>query len=143
MKRLTRKAGSWKYLWTPPSLRYGATGRVWLASAGFSLLATRGSAQGAMAPAAEPAALTSAGTASSSASVVQFAAQLVQGMDIITASGFIAGCVMVMNGFLNARRDENWKMTVIHGLGVAGSIALCKTLFSLFVANGVSIVAQF
>jgi hypothetical protein len=51
--------------------------------------------------------------------------------------------VMVMNGFLNARRDENWKMTVIHGLGVAGSVALCKTLFSLFVANGASVVAQF
>ena len=133
MKRLTRKAGSWKYLWI----------RVWLASAAFCLLATHGSAQGAMAPAAAPAALPSAGTASSSASVVQFAGQLVQGMDIITASGFIAGCVMVMNGFLNARRDENWKMTVIHGLGVAGSVALCKTLFSLFVANGGSIVAQF
>ena len=139
MKRLTRKAGLWKYLRIPPSLRYGATGRVWLASAAFCLLATRGYAQGAMAPAA----LSSAGTASSSASVVQFAAQLVQGMDIITASGFIAGCVMVMNGFLNARRDENWKMIVIHGLGVAGSVALCKTLFSLFVANGGSIVAQF
>jgi len=141
MKRLTRQAGLWKYLWIPPSLRYGATGRVWLASPAFCLLATRGYAQGAMA--AAPAALPSAGTASSSASVVQFAAQLVQGMDIITASGFIAGCVMVTNGFLNARRDENWKMTVIHGLGVAGSVALCKTLFSLFVANGGSIVAQF
>ena len=46
-------------------------------------------------------------------------------------------------GFLNARRDENWKMTVIHGLGVAGSVALGKTLFSLFVANGASMVAQF
>jgi len=139
MKRLTRQSGLWKYLRIPPSLRYGATGRAWLASAAFCLLATRGYAQGAMAPAALP----SAGTASSSASVVQFAAQLVQGMDIITASGFIAGCVMVMNGFLNARRDENWKMTVIHGLGVAGSVALCKTLFSLFVANGASIIAPF
>jgi hypothetical protein len=37
-----------------------------------------------------------------------------------------AGCVMVMNGFLNARRDENWKMTVIHGLGVAGSVPCVK-----------------
>jgi hypothetical protein len=133
MKRLTRKAGLWKYLWI----------RFWLASAAFCLLATRGYAQGAMAPAPAPAALPSAATASSNASVGQFAAQLVQGMNIITASGFIAGCVMVMNGFLNARRDENWKMTVIHGLGVAGSVALCKTLFGLFVANGGSIVAQF
>jgi len=143
MKRLTRKAGLREYLWIPPSLRYGAASRVWLAGAAFCLLATRGYAQGAIAPAAAPAALPSAGMASSCASVVQFAAQLVQGMDIITASGFIAGCVMVMNGFLNARRDENWKMTVIHGLGVAGSVALCKTLFSLFVANGASMVAQF
>jgi len=143
MKRLTRKDGLREYLWIPPSQRYGATSRVWLAGAAFCLLATRGYAQGAIAPAAAPAALPSAGMASSCASVVQFAAQLVQGMDIITASGFIAGCVMVMNGFLNARRDENWKMTVIHGLGVAGSVALCKTLFSLFVANGASMVAQF
>jgi hypothetical protein len=134
MKRPTRKAGWWRYLWI----------RGWLASAPLCLLAARGYAQGAMAPAAAaPAALPSAATASSSASVGQFAAQLVQGMNIITASGFIAGCVMVMNGFLNARRDENWKMTVIHGLGVAGSVALCKTLFGLFVANGGSIVGQF
>ena len=116
MKELTRKAGLWI--------------RVWLASAAVCLLVTRGYAQGAMAPVAAP-------------SVGQFAAQLVQGMNIITVSGFVAGCVMVMNGFLNARRDENWKMTVIHGLGVAGSVALCKTLFSLFVANGGSIVGQF
>jgi hypothetical protein len=80
---------------------------------------------------------------SSSQSIGQFAAQLAQGMNMITACGFLAGCVMVMNGFLNARRDENWKMTVIHGLGVAGSVALCKTLFSLFVANAGSIIAQF
>jgi hypothetical protein len=143
MKRLTRKAGLWKYLWSSSSLRDRLTSRVWLASSALCLLATSGYAQGLMAPAAAPAALPSAATASSSASVGQFAAQLVQGMDIITVSGFVAGCVMVMNGFLNARRDENWKMTVIHGLGVAGSVALCKTLFSLFVANGASIVAQF
>jgi hypothetical protein len=128
MKGLIRKAGLWRHLWT----------RGWLASAAFCLSATRGYAQGAMAPAAGL-----ASPAGSTASVGQFAAQLVQGMNIITASGFVAGCVMVMNGFLNARRDENWKMTVIHGLGVAGSVALCKTLFSLFVANAASIVGQF
>jgi hypothetical protein len=138
MKRLTRNTGVWRYMWISPSLRYGATSRIWLASAAFCLLVTRGYSQGAMAPAAG---LSS--TAGSTASVGQFAAQLGQGMNIITASGFIAGCVMVMNGFLNARRDENWKMTVIHGLGVAGSVALCKTLFGLFVANAASIVGQF
>jgi len=129
MKGLTRKAGFWRYLWI----------RVWLASAALCLSVPRGYAQRTVAPPAPP----SAATTSSNASVGQFATQLVQGMNIITASGFIAGCVMVMNGFLNARRDENWKMTVIHGLGVAGSVALCKTLFSLFVANGGSIVSQF
>ena len=129
MKGLTRNARFWRCLWI----------RVWLASAVLCLLVARGYAQGAVAPPAPP----SAGTASSNAAVGQFATQLVQGMNIITASGFIAGCVMVMNGFLNARRDENWKMTVIHGLGVAGSVALCKTLFSLFVANGGGIVSQF
>ena len=139
MKELTRKAGLWMRLWIPPSLRYGATSKVLLASAGLCLLVDRGYAQGAMAPPTPP----SAAAASSNASFGQFAAQLAQGMDIITASGFIAGCVMVMNGFLNARRDENWKMIVIHGLGVAGSVALCKTLFSLFVANGGSIVGLF
>ena len=139
MKELTREAGFWRGLWISPSLGHGAISRVLLASAVLFLLGARGFAQGAMAPPAPP----SAATASSNASVGQFAAQLVQGMDIITASGFVAGCVMVMNGFLNARRDENWKMTVIHGLGVAGSVALCKTLFSLFVPNGGSIVGQF
>jgi|GEM_PF-1431574 hypothetical protein len=113
--------------------------RVWLASTALFLLVSRGHAQAAAVPPAAP----SAATASSNASVGQFAAQLVQGMNIITACGFVAGCVMVMNGFLSARRDENWKMTVIHGLGVAGSVALCKTLFSLFIANGASIVGQF
>jgi hypothetical protein len=113
--------------------------RVWLTSAALALLVTRGYTQGAVAPPGPP----SAATANSNPSLGQFASQLAQGMDIITVCGFAAGCVMVMNGFLNARRDENWKMTVIHGLGVAGSVALCKTLFNLFVANAGSIVASF
>jgi hypothetical protein len=129
MKALTRKKHWGTHLWI----------RLWLASAVLCLVVAQGYAQQAVAPPAPP----SAATASSNPSVGQFAAQLVQGMNLITASGFVAGCVMVMNGFLNARRDENWKMTVIHGLGVAGSVALCKTLFGLFVANGGSIVGQF
>ncbi|MBV9875489.1 MAG: hypothetical protein JO025_12220 [Verrucomicrobia bacterium] len=133
MKRLIRKVGFWNNLWI----------RFWLASATVCLLATHGYAQGALAPAAAPAALTLTTTASSDASGGQFAAQLVQGMNIITASGFMAGCVIVVNGFLNARRDDNWKVIVIHGLGVAGSVALCKTLFSLFIVNRCSIVAPF
>jgi hypothetical protein len=129
MKALTRKKHWRTHLWV----------RLWLASAVLCLVVAQGHAQQAVAPAAPP----SAATASSNPSVDQFAAQLVQGMNLITAFGFVAGCVMVMNGFLNARRDENWKMTVIHGLGVAGSVALCKTLFGLFVANGGSIIGQF
>jgi hypothetical protein len=129
MKALTRRKHWRTHLWV----------RLWLASAVLCLVVAQGHAQQAVAPAAPP----SAATASSNPSVDQFAAQLVQGMNLITASGFVAGCVMVMNGFLNARRDENWKMTVIHGLGVAGSVALCKTLFGLFVANGGSIIGQF
>jgi hypothetical protein len=129
MKALTRKKPWGTHLWIG----------LWLASAGLCLVVAQGYAQQAVAPAAPP----SAATASSNPSVGQFAAQLVQGMNLITASGLVAGCVMVMNGFLNARRDENWKMTVIHGLGVAGSVALCKTLFGLFVANGGSIIGQF
>ena len=129
MKALTRRKHWRTHLWV----------RLWLASAGLFLVVAQGYAQQVVAPAAPP----SAATASSNPSVGQFAAQLVQGMNLITASGFVAGCVMVMNGFLNARRDENWKMTVIHGLGVAGSVALCKTLFGLFVANGGSIIGQF
>jgi hypothetical protein len=129
MKALTRKKHWRTHLWV----------RLWLASAVLCLVVAQGHAQQAVAPASPP----SAATASSNPSVDQFAAQLVQGMNLITAFGFVAGCVMVMNGFLNARRDENWKMTVIHGLGVAGSVALCKTLFGLFVANGGSIIGQF
>ena len=125
MKALTHQGHRGGHLWI----------KVCLASAALCRCVIRTSAQGAVAP---PTA-----AASSNPSTGQFAAQMVQGMNLITACGFVAGCVMVMNGFLNARRDENWKMTVIHGLGVAGSVALCKTLFSLFVANGGSIVSQF
>ena len=122
----------------------GYLGRHWwiwvcLAGAALSLLVTRSYAQVAIAPPTPP----SATTASSNPSIGQFATQMVQGMNIITACGFVVGCVMVMNGFLNARRDENWKMTIIHGLGVAGSVALCKTLFSLFVANSGGFISQF
>jgi hypothetical protein len=92
-----------------------------------------------MAPPAPP----SPASASSNPSIGQFVTQLTQGMNLITVCGFVAGCVMVMNGFLNARRDENWKMTVIHGLGVAGSVALCKTLFGLFVSNCGGLISGF
>ena len=51
---------------------------------------------------------------------------LKQGLNLIVVFGFIAGCVMVIGGFLNARRDENWKMTVIYGIGVAGAVALIR-----------------
>jgi hypothetical protein len=129
MKPLTPKGCPQSHLWS----------RVWLASAGLCLCVNQGYAQGAMAPAAPP----SAASASSNPSIGQFAAQLAQGINLITACGFIAGCVMVMNGFLNARRDENWKMTVIHGLGVAGSVALCKALFGLFVANSSGFISAF
>ena len=129
MKLLTPNACRWSHLWI----------RVSLASAALCLRVNQGYAQGAMAPAASP----SAASASSNPSVGQFAVQLAQGLNLITACGFVAGCVMVMNGFLNARRDENWKMTVIHGLGVAGSLALCKALFGLFVANSGGFVSWF
>ena len=101
------------------------------ASAAICLWVHDSFAQGAIAPPAPP----SIASSSSYAPIGQFAAQLSLGLNLITLCGFVAGCVMVMNGFLNARRDENWKMTVIHGLGVAGSVALCKTLFALCVAN--------
>lgn len=57
---------------------------------------------------------------------------LKDGLNLITIFGFIAGCVMVMGAFLNARRDENWKMTVIYGIGVAGAVVLMKALFAIF-----------
>jgi cation transport ATPase len=57
---------------------------------------------------------------------------------LITAFGFIAGCTMVIGGFLNARRDENWKMTVIYGVGVAGAVALMKAMFGLFAGTNSS-----
>ena len=57
--------------------------------------------------------------------------------------GFIAGCVMVMTGFLNAKRDESWKMTVIYGIGVAGAVALMKALFAMFGGAASSAVTGF
>jgi hypothetical protein len=71
-------------------------------------------------------------TTSGSNSLSQFIDPLKSGLNLIMVFGFIAGCVMVMGGFLNAKRDESWKMTVIYGLGVAGAVALMKALFSMF-----------
>src|SRR5260221_10131207 len=68
---------------------------------------------------------------------------LKQGLNLIVVFGFIAGCVMVIGGFLNARRDENWKMTVIYGIGVAGAVALMKALFSIFGGNAATTVTGF
>jgi hypothetical protein len=68
---------------------------------------------------------------------------LKQGLNLIVVFGFIAGCVMVIGGFLNARRDENWKMTVIYGIGVAGAVALMKALFAIFGGNASNTVAGF
>jgi hypothetical protein len=129
MKALTLSGCSRRHSWI----------KVWLASAAICLWANHGYAQAAAAPPAPP----SAASSSSYASIEQFATQLAQGLNLITACGFVAGCVMVVNGCLNARRDENWKMTVIHGLGVAGSVALCKTLFGLFVANRAGFINSF
>src|SRR5260221_5039901 len=66
---------------------------------------------------------------------------LKQGLNLIVVFGFIAGCVMVIGGFLNARRDENWKMTVIYGIGVAGAVGLMKALFLIFGGNAATTVA--
>jgi hypothetical protein len=65
-------------------------------------------------------------------SLDSFIDPLKNGLNLIMVFGFIAGCVMVMSGFLNAKRDENWKMTVIYGIGVAGAVALMKALFAMF-----------
>jgi hypothetical protein len=64
-----------------------------------------------------------------------FTDPLKNGLNLITIFGFIAGCVMVMGGFLNAKRDENWKMTVVYGIGVAGAVVLMKALFAMFGGN--------
>ena len=69
---------------------------------------------------------------SSSGGLNNFINPLKDGLNLITIFGFIAGCVMVMGAFLNARRDENWKMTVIYGIGVAGAVVLMKALFAIF-----------
>jgi hypothetical protein len=102
--------------------------RLWLASTSLSLLVSPAQAQ------------TSGGT-----SISGYVSQLVQGLNLITAFGFIAGCTMVIGGFLNARRDENWKMTVIYGVGVAGAVALMKAMFSLFTGtnNSAQYIGQF
>ena len=47
-------------------------------------------------------------------------------------------CVLV-----NAKRDENWKMTVIYGIGVAGAVALMKALFAMFGGAASSAVTGF
>ena len=44
---------------------------------------------------------------------------------------------------LNAKRDENWKMTVIYGIGVAGPEAIMKALFAMFDGAASSAVTGF
>jgi hypothetical protein len=73
----------------------------------------------------------------------QFIDPLKSGLNLIVVFGFIAGCVMIMGGFLNARRDENWKMTVIYGIGVAGAVVLMKALFAMFGGSAAGTVNQF
>lgn len=72
------------------------------------------------------------GQTAGNAGLNNFINPLKDGLNLITIFGFIAGCVMVMGAFLNARRDENWKMTVIYGIGVAGAVVLMKALFAIF-----------
>jgi len=81
--------------------------------------------------------------ADGTASLDSFIEPLKNGLNLIMVFGFIAGCVMVMTGFLNAKRDENWKMTVIYGLGVAGAVALMKSLFAMFGGAAGSAVTGF
>ena len=76
-------------------------------------------------------------------SLDSFVGPLKNGLNLIMIFGFIAGCVMVMTGFLNAKRDENWKMTVIYGIGVAGAVALMKALFAMFGGAAGSAVTGF
>jgi hypothetical protein len=76
-------------------------------------------------------------------SLDSFIGPLKNGLNLIMVFGFIAGCVMVMSGFLNAKRDENWKMTVIYGIGVAGAVALMKALFAMFGGAAGSVVTGF
>jgi hypothetical protein len=61
-----------------------------------------------------------------------FQTGLQNGLGYISWFAFLAGCVMMIAGFLNARRDENWKMTVIYGVGVAGAIPFMQALFQIF-----------
>ena len=68
-----------------------------------------------------------------------FTTGIQKGLGLILLFGFAAGCVMVIAGFLNAKRDENWKMTVIYGIGVAGGVALMKALFNAFGMGGAAI----
>jgi hypothetical protein len=81
--------------------------------------------------------------AQSTGNLNQFLNPLYTAFDLIVAIGFVAGVVMVMNGFLHARQDPNWKMTVVHGLGVAGATALMKALFALFGGNSAANIAGF
>jgi hypothetical protein len=104
--------------------------RLWLASMSMSLLVTPAQAQS---------------SSGGGGPLTGFVSSLVQGLNLIIAFGFIAGCTMVIGGFLNARRDENWKMTVIYGIGVAGAVALMKAMFGLFAGtnNSSAYIGQF
>jgi hypothetical protein len=62
-----------------------------------------------------------------------------QGLGLLMKFGFLGGCVMVMAGFMAAKRDENWKMTVIYGLGVAGTVAILTALFNFFGVGGAAV----
>src|SRR5258708_19588665 len=57
-------------------------------------------------------------------SLESFTGPLRNGLNLIMVFGFIAGCVMVMTGFLNPNRDEACNIPVIYLTGLAGPVAL-------------------
>src|SRR5260370_12412776 len=85
--------------------------RVWLASMSMSLLITPAQAQS---------------SSGGGGPLSGFVTNLVQGLNLIIAFGFIAGCTMVIAGVTICPRGENLKKTVIFvgRLGLARALAL-------------------
>src|SRR3984957_7781993 len=84
-----------------------------------------------------------AALADGTGSLESFIGPLKNGLNLIMIFGFIAGCVMVMSGFMNEKRDETWKMRVIYGIGVAGAAPPMKALFAMFGGAAGSAVTGF
>jgi hypothetical protein len=62
-----------------------------------------------------------------------------KGCGILYPYFFVAGLIAIVGGFIQGRRDGEWKMGVFTGLGILGSGALACILYNIFTGHTMAI----